>query len=484
MNYAVLFVFDFSLQALRRSNVALVGKSVALTRGEGRKACITERSQEASGIEPGLAVTLAMARCPGLIILPPDATAEAEASRLLLAAAFTLSPRVERTATGVCTIDLQGLDETRIEAQMRTCVAELAASGLQARAGAAANPLLALYAAQHTDSVLAVRTARSFLASLPLTVAVPTTTHAAVLQGWGVKTLGDLTALPKAEIGQRLGTDGVLLWERAAGEATRVLRLIEPSRTFVAEWEYDPPVESMEPLLFRLRRFADCVALELRGASVVAEKLTLVLRLEDDTEHQRDFRLPEASTDVDGWIRILHAHLETVRTSARVMGVRLLAQPARPTEKQDGLFDVGLKDPAAFWENLARLGAIVGDDRVGTPMLLDTWRPDAVALERPPETVPAPAEEPVHPPRGLTLRRFRPPLPADVLLTDARPASLTARDFSDTIRFAHGPFRWSGSWWKPNETWQVEVWQVQTEKGVLYQLSRTLEGWCVEGVLD
>ena len=123
----------------------------------------------------------------------------------------------------------------------------------------------------------------------------PTEEQAQILRAWGISTLGQLTEIPKAAIGERLGTDGVRLWERAVGETTRVLQLVEPTKTFLAEWDYEPPIESMEPLLFRLRRFAECVALELRGAKVVAEKISLELLLEDDEAHRRDFRLPEPS---------------------------------------------------------------------------------------------------------------------------------------------------------------------------------------------
>lgn len=484
MNFAVLCVPNFALQAVSRAEPDLAGQPLALAVGEGRKAMIAEASREARDVTPGLAVTLAFARCPGLVIRPRDPAAEAEATRLLLAAAFTLSPRVEKTGDGCCTIDLQGTDTARTTAQLHACVAELAVAGITARAGAGATPLLAYYAAQRAEPVCVVNDAQQFLAPLPLVTAAPTSAQCEVLHGWGITTLGQLTALPKAEVGRRLGTDGVALWERAAGETTRVLELVEPTKTFVAEWDYEPPIESMEPLLFRLRRFAECVALELRGANLVAEKISLSLLLEDDNEHRRDFRLPEPSANVEAWMRVFHAHLENVSTAARVTGARLSATPARPPEKQDGLFDTGLRDPASFWENLAKVGAIVGDDCVGTPVLVDTWKPDAVVLEKPAENVPPPEDEPVHPPRGLTLRRFRPPWPARVEMAEHRPRALDGNQLHEQVSEALGPFRLSGSWWKPQDAWRVEIWQVETASGAIYQLAHTPEGWCVEGVLD
>jgi protein ImuB len=483
MKYAVLWVKDFPLHALRRGDPALAGRAVALIAGEGRKAVLTEVSPEARGVSPGLTATLAMARCPGIILKLRNPAADTEAHRVLVAAAFNLSPRVEFTGPGCITVDLQGADATATEAQMRRCVADLAKAGLPARIGASETPLLAAYAARCAEPVLIVRDPRAFLDPLPVAVAEPAPAHAAILHGWGIRTLGALTTLAKAEVGRRLGTEGALLWERAAGETTRPLRLILPAKTFVSQWSYEPPVESAEPLLFRLRRFAECLALELRAAGLVAEKLSLTLGLEDGTDYRREFRLPEPGADVDGWLRILQSHLEGVRTPARVTGVCLVATPTRPHEKQDGLFETGLRDRSAFWENLARLGAVVGDEWVGTPVLQDTHRPDAFVLEKPAETVPAPAEAPRHAQRGLVLRRFRPAWPAQVDLADTVPARIRSGGIAGPVTAHRGPWRASGEWWK-QPGWTVETWHVELGGGETYQLARTDDGWCIEGVLD
>ena len=483
MNFAVLFVPDFALHALRRSDPSLCGRAVALVAGEGRKARVTEASPEARGVSPGLAATLAMSRCPGIALRQREPGAEVEAHRLLVAAAFTLAPRVESTGAGCCTVDLRGADRARTEALMRLRAAELAGTGLPLRIGAGATPLLASYAARCAGPVLIVDDPEGFLRALPLFFAEPTPEQEQILGGWGIGTLGGLTALPKAEVGRRLGAEGALLWERAAGQSTRVLRLVEPARSFAAEWSYEPPVESIEPLFFKLRRFAERIALELRGAGFVAEKLSLTLLLEDDTDHRREFRLPEPGANVEGWLRVLSAHLATVRTDARIAGVRLVAGPARPPERQEGLFDAGLRDPASFWENLARVAAIVGDDRVGTPAPLDTHRPDAFVMERPAEAVPPPEGAPVHPACGPTLRRFRPPWPVCVACEQGLPARLEGGRLEGRVRAALGPWLAAGDWWRP-EAWAVETWQVELAVGGVYQLARTQGGWCVEGMLD
>jgi len=483
--FAALRLPDFRLQAVRRSDPSLAGKPVALILGAGRTSMVAEASPEAGGLEPGCPAILAVARCPALILRERDVEAEVEAQRLLIAAAFTLSPRVEATEGGLCTIDLQGAASLATAAGLRAAGLALARSGLDLRAGLAPTPLLASYAALRTgpSAVLIVDDAPSFLAPLPLAFAAPSPACAALLARWGIATLGGLTALPKAGIAGRLGSVGVALWERAAGETTRPLRLVEPARTFAAEWRYEPPVETLDPLFFKLRRYAERLALELQGAGMVADALALTLLLENGAEHRREFRLPEPCGDPDPWMRILHAHLETVRTPARIASARLVASPARPPQKQDGLFDTGLTDPHAFWENLARLAAVVGEDRVGTPARLDTHRPDSFELRRPAETVPPVTEQAVHPECGPALRRFRPPWPVRVAFADERPSRLEGECLRGAVRTARGPWHLSGEWWRP-EAWAVEFWHIEMEGGGLYQIGRTQDTWRVEGMLD
>lgn len=482
MNFAVLLAPAFSLQAVIRSEPGLQGKPVALIEGEGRRAVVVHASAAASGVEPGLAVSLAMARCPGIVFRLRDLQAEAEARRLLLAAAFSLSPRVEVTADDACTIDLQGADPAQTGRALRRCVDELVHGGLPVRAGSGPTPLLALYAAQRAEPILIVQDARSFLSGLPLAFAEPTAEQAGILAGWGVHTLGQFTRLDKAEIGRRLGTEGVALWERAAGETTRPLKLTPPAQSFAAAWDYDPGIENIDPLFFKLQRYADCLALELRAAGFVADALSLTLELEDDTDYRREYRLAEPGTDVESWLKVMHTQLESLSLPARVVSVRFVARPTRPLVKQDGLFDTGLRDPHAFWENLARVEAILGPGRVGTPVPLDTWRPDAFIIERPAESVPIAAPPPAHPPRGPILRRLRPPQPVMVVLEEGCPSEISGY-INGRLRDVAGPWRASGDWWKPG-SWALEVWQAELETGGLYQLSRTATGWFVDGCLD
>jgi nucleotidyltransferase/DNA polymerase involved in DNA repair len=47
----------------------------------------------------------------------------------------------------------------------------------------------------------------------------------AILRRWGIESLGQFAALEKEAVAARLGPIGVELWERAAGQTTRLLKL-------------------------------------------------------------------------------------------------------------------------------------------------------------------------------------------------------------------------------------------------------------------
>jgi len=504
--FAVLHISEFPLHAVLRATPGLVSaQPVAIlahdTTASARSRAIVLAANlpaRTLGITAGLTASQALARYAALRLLSASLAAETEAHATLLATAFTLSPLVEATAPGTATADVTGLAADERLPALRRAVASLAALALPTTAGLAATPLLALYAAHHAacapslslsrearDPVVVVTDARAFLDPLPLATAAPPPALAQILAGWGVHTLGALTDLPRADITLRLGAAGAALWARAAGETTRPLHPVSPPREFSGAFAFEDAVETLEPLLFILRRLIDRLTLELTAAGFVAEELSLALTLADESTHTRTFRLPEPSAAPDLLFRALHTHLESLHTPSPIAALHLHVTPVRPLVRQHGLFDTSLRDPHGFSESLARAVAVVGSGRVGTPQRADTHRPDAFALSPPASVVPPAAPPPLHAALGLPLRRFRPPLPTNVELVGHAPAFVWCDYAHGPVASTRGPWRGSGEWWETDRSWEREEWDVALADGCgLYRLLRTPTGWFIEGEYD
>lgn len=484
--FTVLHLADFALHAVLRTESAPAVLPAALFTATGRKSVVlaANAAARAAGVEPGMTAPQAVARCPTLRLRSPHSAAEGEARAALLAVAFTLAPTIEDTAPGICTLDVRGWAPTKLPAAAHATVAELARLGLPATAGIAATPLLALYAARATTDVLAVTDTTSFLAPLPLATADPGDELGAVFARWGLRTLGDLTALPRDEIVRRFGATGLAVWNRASGGAPRPLHPVVRPQMFTASLTFEQEIETLEPLLFILRRFLDRLSLELQAAQHVAAEIELTLRLEDETAAAHHFRLPEPTADPEILFRALHTRLESLRTETSIVGLDLRIVPTRPLVRQPGLFETGLRDPHGFAETLARLAALVGADHLGTPELEDTHRPDAVHFIPPAPIIPPPAPPALHPPLGAPLRRFRPPLPAQLEFTGERPTYLWTTHTRGEIVFQSRPWHSSGGWWQADHTWSRVEWDIALAAGGLYRLLRHDQAYFLEGEYD
>ncbi|MEP6602347.1 MAG: hypothetical protein ABJB69_00185 [Spartobacteria bacterium] len=303
-----------------------------------------------------------------------------------------------------------------------------------------------------------------------------------ILHKWGVHTVGDFAALDRKDISARLGPEAVRLWERAQGKSMRLLKLIEPPESFAESFEFEHEVETIDPLLFMLRRFLEQIAIRLQAIYLVAQELTLRITFDNREQYERCFSIPQPTNDVDLLFRMLHTHLENFQSEHPIIAIALEAKPTKPAPQQFGLFETALRNPAQLSETLARLVALLGSNRVGTPVVEETHRPDAFHLEpfawnfSPPST-------PAEPKSGAALRRFRPATNASVLLEQNKPLHLRSAKVSGAISKKNGPYLASGNWWDV-QTWSRAEWDLELNPGELVRCHADESGWQIDGVYD
>lgn len=289
----------------------------------------------------------------------------------------------------------------------------------------------------------------------------------ALLHKWGIHTLGQLAALQKEDISLRLGPEGVRMWERASGKATRLLQFVQPPESFVETYEFEAEIETVEPLHFILRRFLETLTHRLSALYFVARELRLEITFSNRQTYAHRFKIPEPSNQVEALFRMLQTHLENFSSPSPIVAVALEATPAKPGLQQFSLFETALRDPTRLSETLARLVGLLGSDRVGTPVLQDSHRPDDFRMEAFAWEF---SEEPVELPSlpGHALRRLR-----------ARVSRLRP----DEIHRRKGPYLASGNWWDEN-AWSRREWDGQGRGGALLRCHEDTDGWQVDGIYD
>jgi protein ImuB len=310
-----------------------------------------------------------------------------------------------------------------------------------------------------------------------------------ILHKWGIYTLGQLATLDKEQLGARLGSEAIRMWERANGAYNRVLKLVRPPESFEESFEFENEIETAQPLLFILRRFLEQLALRLSSIYLVAKELTLQITFADKQVYQRVFKIPQPTNDVGLLFRMLQTHLENFRSEHPIVAVALIAQPSKPAREQFEFFETTLRNPHQLSETLARLTALLGADRVGTPVLEETHRPDAFRLEPFTWAVESavPSGESSHALRTAhataVLRRFRPAVAALVLLDADMPAHVRSPEIWGKIIEQRGLYLISGNWWD-EKSWARGEWDLQLETGELVRCHESDGTWKIEGIYD
>lgn len=482
--FAAIFLPAFALQAVLRWREDLAPQAVAVVDPES--GLVVERSLPAAvrGVVRGLTASQAMARCAGLHVVQRAPVQERTVTELLIEIALRHSPFVERTAPDLATLDLRRMHPKIAWHEIGDrMVGTLGDAGLRGRVAFAPHAGIVRVAAREADPVGVIRDTGEFLRPLSLEFLNPPPDLLEVLHDWGVRTIGDFLALPAQEALERLGPAAAEMRSLATGRSRRPLDCVQPSPVCEESCDLGYGVETTEPLLFLLRRFLDSLAERLQARWLVASRMTLWLPLENGGCHERVFPIPEPTAQADILFRIVSTHLENLTLPDKPCGARLLIEPARPGRQQFGLFGAALRDPNRFGETLARLGAFVGNDRVGFPEIEDTHRPDRSRLLGRVDWILSEGAAADFSPPGLPLRRCRPAVRAEVRVRDGRPLHVDSAVASGRVTGVLGPYRLSGNWWEPG-AWRTEEWDVSLTGGGLYRIAREGTDWKVEGRYD
>ena len=472
--------------------------------------------------------------------------AEGSLPDVLLGVARDFSPRIETYGSREVILDLGGL--TRLFGDAKTIAGELrrtaADRGLRVRIAIAGTRMAARLLAHGRAGISIVEPGdeAAALADLPIALLAifrppePIEPHPIepiepiapiepipTLRRWGLRSLGDLAALPPDDVAARLGENGVA-WQRLArGEDPAPLVPSLPEERFEQALDLEWPIEGLEPLSFLLARLMDPLSAHLerrdRGAAVLHVRLHLVKRDGATREvHERSLQLPAPMRDARTLRTLALLDLESHPPSAAIDRVVVAVDPTPGRVIQFSLLTRPLPSPEQLSTLMARLTALMGEDRCGSAVTVDSWQPGAFEMKpfSPSDANASHFHEPQPAQRSLgevgrlrdtetskisvAVRRFRFPVAARVRVDRGVPVWVMSdrRGLNGgKVEAYAGPWRSSGGWWvEPSAAlarrrlgggrWERDEWDVTLNDGTTYRVfrERDTDAWFIEGVVD
>ncbi len=463
--YAAIYAVDFPAQAIVRLRPDLRAHAVAILDGTApqERVCSLNLQARKRGVVPGM-TRLEVEELSGIRVQSRSIETERAARMILLESVSQFSPRIEETfATNACgfVLDISGTERlfgspAILAKRIQTSIHS---AGFRATVAVSHNFDTARIKAAFSRGITvvpqkqeAVSLASTPIAALPLEVEDYET-----FAIWGIGCLGELAELPEEELITRLGQRAKLWIKLARGMAEHIFLPIEAQFELKEHIEFETHIEQLDSLMFIAANMISTLVTRATSRALSLATLTVQMGLEKDLAYQRVIRPAIPSSDRKFLLKLLQLEIAAYPPQAAIISLTLTAEAGQQSQVQLGLFAPQTPEPSRLDVTLARLNALVGDDRVGSPKLMDTHRSDSFVMENFSVTS-------QHTPREETnvrvsLRRMRPPRLIRVHLDCAKPAFF--RDGADHygVQAAYGPWLTSGCWWSVNQ-WDVEEWDV------------------------
>jgi len=470
------------------------------------------------GVRRGQRRRDAQARCPELLLLDANPDRDVRHFEPVLETVEALRPGVAALRPGLLAVRAPGRWHGG-EANAAALLAEaLVDAGVwDCRLGVADDLFTAEQAARRAAvqecEVVPEGGSAAYLRALPVEVLEADGAEGreavSLLRRLGLRTLGDLAALPADAVQGRFGRYGARVRLRARGEEPTRMAPRSAPPDLTAEVFFEPPLDSVEAVCFSVRTTAERLVTDLASRQLVATGVRIEAEHDGAVAsartwlHPRHFSVRDLVDRVHWQLQgssALRSRQESGRVRAPVERVRFLPEVVEPAAAHsEGLW--GGSGEELVDRGVARVQAMVGFDAVTRPVLQGGRRPadrqGAVPwgeratglrpLDRPwPGRLPGPAP----------CRVFVDPLAVEVRDHLGRAVAVTERG---VVTGEPSRFRLEGGWqpvaawagpWPVDESWWAEGggrtshFQLVGADGRAWLLACGPTGWRVEAGYD
>ncbi len=458
----------------------------------------------------------AQRRCPGLLVIEADTTAEVRCFEQVVALVEESCPRVEVVRPGLAALSVRGParyygGEQAVTDAVRATVAD---QGYGCAVGVADGTFAATLAARQPPEGVVIPPGMTpdFLAPQPLSV-LDRPDLATVLARLGIRTLGAFAALPEGDVLTRFGPDGAQAHRLASGRQARPPATRLPAEDLSVSVAFDPPRDA-EPVVFAARGLAERLHAGLALHGLAGEQVAIEVVTEDGRSRSRLWRhaglLSAAAVaervrwQLDAWRA--GGSADGATPGGAVTLLRLVPEQLVPGDGHQG----SLWGRSALDERVdravTRIQAMLGHTAVARPLLAGGRGPGERVLRVPwgdhteaarPADRPWPGQLP-SPAPSVVLPE---PVPVRVVDGAGQPVTVSARCTVSAaptgivglpgaasgllpVRSWTGPWPAHEQWWTPDAGRRLARFQMTTEDGRAWLLLVEAGDWLVEAGYD
>ncbi len=302
-----VYLPHFAAAVERRDNPSLAGTPLVIVERAGGSARVLAACGEAAGlgVQPGMALRQARLVCPQARLIPADPPRyRTTFDRLLeaLAAFSSCAEPGEMLPAAVAWLDLGRLKESEMGEMARALGrAARTAASLSPAIGLAGGKFPAYVAAASTEPgkarIVPLNRQAEFLAPFPVSTLPLDAETARRLELFGLRTLGQLAALPAGAVAAQFGAQGRLLRQLAKGRDERPVLPYHSSPIESATRRFEEPLADQATLEVMAREMVGELAARLRTSGLAGRELRLVLEMEDEAIRQEGLVLREPTGD-------------------------------------------------------------------------------------------------------------------------------------------------------------------------------------------
>lgn len=398
----------------------------------------------------------------------------------VLDALDAISPLIEAGGGEIAFCEMRGIGGTpaRWVSQVRAVLTPL---GTRFATGIGPNRFVARVASLQGRDCEPGMDAAAFVAPMPLDALPIDTAICERLHLLGIRTLGDLAALPHGPFVRRFGAESAR-WHALARGIDEIPLVPRPRRARIERALFgEGSAASEEALLFALRTLVSRAVDDLVTLGKRACEIILSLECENGDVHDLTVSIAQPTAREAMLFDLIRAHLEGVQLQAAVEGLRLRIERMEGGASPLGLFSADDPDVEALSLALARLEAAFGEGSVLRARTVEGYRPERRTIYERFSQLDACERSAIARSVKMQLRLFPEPQPLDVVVKNGVP------HFAGTppqgVRDYAGPWRVAEAWWS-NSPLTRDDYDVMLDDGSLYRIAFRENRWLLLGVYD